>query len=157
MLCKPTEADSGEIISLIERAGVFGRVDVECVQELLDAYLHKPDRGGYEFLAYGQDGHLLGIACYGPTPLAQGAFDLYWLCVAPEAQGRGIGRALMAEVEASIRSRGARMLVIETSGTPSFRPARSFYLSIGCQRQATIPDYYAPGDDLVIFIKRFEG
>ncbi len=171
MLERAARADVGEIIGLIERAGVFGRVDVECVQEMLEDYFQQPDRGGYEFLVYRHEGEslgaaepataqkrgcLLGMACYGPTPLTEGTFDLYWLAVAPEARGKGIGRALMAGVETSIRRQGARLLVIETSGTSEYRPARRFYLAIGCQRQATIPDFYAPGDDLVIYTKRFD-
>jgi len=27
---------------------------------------------------------------------------------------------------------------------------------MGCHRQATIPDFYAPGDDLVIYTKIFD-
>jgi len=156
MLDKPTEADIGEIIHLVERAGVFLPSDVECVRELLQEYFHKPDHGGYEFLIYRQDGRPVGMACYGATPLTEGTFDLYWIAVAPEARRAGIGHRLMAEVEKEVRRLGARLLVIETSSTPGYRPAREFYLAHGCQRQATIPDFYAPGDDLVIYTKRFE-
>jgi len=153
---KPVPADSDEIVRLIERAGVFGPMDVECVRELLRDYFCLPDRGGYEFLIYRRDGHILGMACYGHTPLTEGTFDLYWLCVAPEGRRAGIGRTLMAEVEAAIHQAGGRLLVVETSGTPAYRPAREFYQASGFRRQATIPDFYSPGDDLVIYTKRFD-
>lgn len=156
MLEVPGESDLEEIVRLIERAGVFGRADVECVRELLEEHYHQGNRGGYEFLVHREDGRVLGMACYGHTALTTGTFDLYWLCVAPEARGRGVGRELFAEVEASIRRQGARLLVIETSGTPEYRPARAFYLAAGCCRQATIPDFYALGDDLVIYCKRYD-
>jgi ribosomal protein S18 acetylase RimI-like enzyme len=157
VLTTPTEAEAGEIIHLIERAGVFGRADVACVRELLDDYFHKPDHGGYEFIVYRHDSGLAGMACYGPAPLTEGTFNLYWICVAPEVQGRGIGRLLWSKVEGCIRRHGVRLLIAETSGLPAYRRARDFYLANGCQRQATIPDYYAPGDDLVVYAKRYDG
>jgi ribosomal protein S18 acetylase RimI-like enzyme len=157
MLDKPVEADNDEIARLVERAGVFGARDVACVRELLDSYFHRADRGGYEFVVYRQNGDLAGMACYGATALTEGTFDLFWICVAPEARREGIGHALLAEVEADIRRRGARLLVIETSGTAEYRAAREFYLAHGCRREAIIRDYYAPGDDLVVFTKRYNG
>lgn len=157
MIDKPTEADVADLVRMIERAGVFTSMDVDCVRELLDDYFHKPDRGGYEFLVYREAGRAVGMACYGATPLTEGTFDLYWLCVAPEARRGGIARQLFDAMEADLHRLGARLLTIETSGTDGYRPAREFYLAAGCQRQATIPDFYAPGDDLVIYTKRYEG
>jgi len=156
MIDRPTEADIPAIVRLIEEAGVFNAADVRCVRELLDEYFHQPDRGGYEFIVYRHEGRLVGVACYGATPLTEGTYDLYWLSVAAEARRGGIARQLFAEMEADLQRRGARLLVIETSGTDGYRPAREFYLANGCQRQATIPDFYAPGDDLVIYTKRFQ-
>lgn len=155
MIDKPAEADIPEILHMVRSAGVFNAADVECVAELLDDYFHKPGRGGYEFIIYRRDGRPVGMACYGATPLTEGTYDLYWLAVAPEARRGGVARRLFAEMEAGLARRGARLLVIETSGTPEYRPAREFYLAVGCQRQATIPDFYAPGDDLVIYTKRY--
>lgn len=156
MLDTPTPADKEEIVQLIARAGNFGRADVECVDELLQDYFQKPDHGSYRFLVYRHGGRIAGMACYGATALTEGTFNLYWLCVAPESRSMGIGRTLLREVEADIRRQGARMLVIETSGTAAYLPARAFYLANGCHRQATIPDFYAPGDDLVIYTKRYD-
>ncbi|HOG45886.1 MAG TPA: GNAT family N-acetyltransferase [Anaerolineae bacterium] len=155
MIDRPTEADIPGILSMVAHAGVFTSVDVECVGELLDDYVHKPGHGGYEFIVDREDGRLLGLACYGSTPLTEGTFDLYWLCVAAEARRGGVARRLVAEMEADLRRLGARLLVVETSGSDGYRPARAFYLANGFQRQATIPDYYAPGDDLVVYTKRY--
>lgn len=154
MIDRATEADTAAIVGLVEQAGVFNAADVECVRELLSDYVHKPDRGGYEFIVYRQDGRPLGMACYGATPLTEGTYDLYWLCVAPEARRGGVARRLIGEVEADLQRRGARLLVVETSSSEGYRPAREFYLAAGYQRQATIPDFYAPGNDLVIYTKR---
>jgi ribosomal protein S18 acetylase RimI-like enzyme len=96
---------------------------------------------------------MLGYACFGPHPLTQGTYDLYWIVVDPTAQGHGIGHALLARVEAEVQARGGRLLLVETSGTPAYAPARRFYESSGYRCEATIHDFYALGDDLVIFSK----
>jgi ribosomal protein S18 acetylase RimI-like enzyme len=94
-----------------------------------------------------------GYACFGPHSLTQGTYDLYWIVVDPTAQGHGIGHALLARVEAEVQARGGRLLLVETSGTPAYAPARRFYESSGYRCEATIHDFYAPGDDLLIFSK----
>lgn len=96
---------------------------------------------------------MLGYACFGLHPLTQGTYDLYWIVVDPIAQGRGIGHALLARVEAEVQARGGRLLLVETSSTPAYTSARRFYESSGYRCEATIHDFYAPGDNLVIFSK----
>jgi ribosomal protein S18 acetylase RimI-like enzyme len=94
-----------------------------------------------------------GYACFGPHPLTQGTYDLYWIVVDPVAQGHGIGHALLARVEAEVQARGGRMLLVETSSTPAYASARWFYESSGYRCEATVHDFYAPGDSLLIFSK----
>jgi ribosomal protein S18 acetylase RimI-like enzyme len=112
---------------------------------------------GYTFLVYRDAGRILGYACFGPHPLTQGSFDLYWIAVDPKARGRGIGRALLSRVEAEVQAQAGRLLLIETSSTPAYAPTRRFYEACGYPCTATIEDFYAPGDGLVIFAKRLPG
>jgi ribosomal protein S18 acetylase RimI-like enzyme len=85
--------------------------------------------------------------------LTQGTYDLYWVVVDPVAQGRGIGHALLARVEAEVQARGGLLLLVETSGTPAYASARRLYETSGYRCEATIHDFYAPGDDLLVFSK----
>ena len=71
----------------------------------------------------------------------------------PAAQGRGIGHALLTRVEAEVQARGGRLLLVETSGTPAYAPARHLYETSGYRCEANIHDFYAPGDNLLIFAK----
>ncbi len=96
---------------------------------------------------------MLGYTCFGPHPLTEGTYDLYWIVVDPIAQGRGIGHALLARVEAEVQARGGRLLLVETSSTPAYTSARRFYETSAYRCEATIHDFYAPGDDLLIFSK----
>ena len=94
-----------------------------------------------------------GYTCFGPHSLTQGTYDLYWIVVDPTAQGHGIGHALLARVEAEVQARGGRLLLIETSGTTAYAPARRLYETSGYRCEAVVHDFYAPGDDLLIFSK----
>lgn len=109
----------------------------------------------YEFVgARDDDGHLLGYACFGPTPSTDGAYDMYWLAVHPAAQGRGAGQQLVHWVEAVLARRGARLLVVETSSRTSYDRTREFYARAGYVEAARVRDFYAPADDRIIYTTR---
>jgi GNAT superfamily N-acetyltransferase len=99
------------------------------------------------------DDRLAAWACWGPTPEQPGTFDLYWIVVDPAAQGRGLGTALLAEMDRRIAGR-ARTILVETSGRPDYQATRSFYLRHGYAQVAHVPDHYAPGDDLIRYRKQ---
>jgi len=95
----------------------------------------------------------VGYVCFGPHALTQGTYDLYWIAVDPIAQGRGVGHALLARAESEVQACGGRLLLIETSDTPVYAPARRLYEASGYRREATVHDFYAYGDSLLIFAK----
>jgi ribosomal protein S18 acetylase RimI-like enzyme len=107
----------------------------------------------YEALAAEFGGSLAGWICWGPTPCTVGTWDLYWMAVDPGLQGSGVGTALLEEMEWRLRGR-ARLVVVETAGRTDYLPTRRFYESRGYVAAARIPDFYEPGDDLVIYTKR---
>jgi ribosomal protein S18 acetylase RimI-like enzyme len=131
---------------------------METIEELWTEFSTKGDEASwYHFLVSRAGEELLGFACYGQRPLTEGTFDLYWIGVSQCQQSRGIGKTLLAEVENKVREKGGRILIAETAGKPIFEPTRRFYLSAGYELEARIRDFYKPGDDLVIFTKRFNG
>ncbi|MDX2058509.1 MAG: hypothetical protein SFV24_11960 [Gemmatimonadales bacterium] len=70
-----------------------------------------------------------------------------------EASGQFDADGLVGQVEDAIRRRKARLLIVETSGLPAFAPARAFYPSCGFTLEATIRNFYADGDDKLVFTK----
>ena len=109
----------------------------------------------YEFVgARDERGVLLGYACFGPTPATEGTYDLYWLAVHADAQGRGVGRRLVQWVEQDLAQRGARLLVVETSSRDDYAHTRQFYARGGYAEVARVRDFYAPADDRIIFTTR---
>jgi ribosomal protein S18 acetylase RimI-like enzyme len=152
-----SSSDGPSILYITEQAGVFTPVEVSCVEELWNDYLVNAEASEYHFLVHREnDGAVLGFACFGYHSLTLGIYDLYWIAIDPAARGRGIGHALIARVEDEVRKRGGRMLLVETSQTASYTPARDLYGSSGYHIEARIRDFYAPDDDLVIFAKTLD-
>ena len=148
------EQDGQAILRITAEAGVFTSTEVGCVEELWDEYCTDQERSGYRFLVCcAEDGFVLGFACYGPHALTSGTYDLYWIAVDPATRSRGVGRTLLSRVEAEVEAQGGRLLLIETSDTEPYLTARKFYQQNAYQLEATIRDFYAPGDSLVVFAK----
>lgn len=155
MITTPTETEGGQIHAITANAGVFSQEEVECVDELWQEYLAQgSDNSGYYWLVdRDDDGRILGYACYGPRSLTSGTYDLYWIAVDSTLHRSGVGRRLLSATEQAVRELGGRLLFLETSGLPKYEPTRKFYLGTGYTLEATIRDFYATGDDLVIFTK----
>ena len=99
------------------------------------------------------DGKLGGYMCYGEVPLSDRCWDLYWIAVDSATQGKGLGREMVRFMEADLGKRHARKIFIETGGKSSYGATRTFYETMGYAETARIPDFFAPGDDKVIFGK----
>jgi ribosomal protein S18 acetylase RimI-like enzyme len=79
---------------------------------------------------------------------------MYWIAVHPDFQGRGIAQELDGFAMQFVRERGGYLIIAETSSQPSYERTRAFYLKQSYELLAQIPDYYKPGDDLIIFGKK---
>ena len=155
MIITATKEDGPQIHTVNADISIFSREEVECVDELWQEYQAQgSERSGYYFIVEKEDGRVLGYACYGPRALTDRTYDLYWIAVGPNTRRGGVGRALLAASEEAIRKLGGRLLIVETSGLPKYAPTRAFYLATGYTLEATLKDFYADGDDLVIFTKR---
>ena len=154
MISVPVEQDGAQIHAISANTTVFSQEEVEVVDELWQEYLSQGSEGsGYYFLVEKEANLILGYACFGPRSLTSGTFDLYWIAVDSTARRGGVGRRLLAASEQAVRDLGGRLLVLETSGLPTYVPTRNFYLATGYTLEATIRDFYSPGDDLIIFTK----
>jgi GNAT superfamily N-acetyltransferase len=150
----PEPNDGSAINTITANSSIFNQEEVECVNELWEEYhTHGSERSGYYFLVEKDQDRVLGYACYGPRSLTSGTFDLFWIAVDPTARRRGVGRDLLGACEDAVRKLGGRLLVLETSGRPTYEPTRKFYTSSGYTLEAQLKDFYSIGDDLVIFTK----
>ena len=133
--------------------GLFREDEIPVALEVFDeAVRPAPGTNPYSALGAEVDGRLAGWICWGPTPCTLGTYDLYWMAVDPALHGTGIGTALIVEMECRLTGQ-ARLIVVETTGRPDYAATRRFYHARGYRAVATVPDFYAPGDDQVVFVK----
>jgi len=141
-------------MKILQNTPEFKPSEVVVAEEVIDSYLHDPHGSGYHIFIAEDESAVVGYICYGPTPLTEDTWDIYWIAVSAEKQGRGIGGALMAHAEDKIRKAQGRLILIETSSKLEYENTRRFHLSHGYEVAGRIPDFYAPGDDKLILQKR---
>ena len=147
--------DEEAVMRILRNTPEFKPFEVVVAGELIDDYLEDPASDYYHLVAE-SGSEVLGYICYGPTPLTEGTWDVYWMAVDHDRQGQGIGGRLLETAEAKMSVAKARIIIIETSTIPSYEKTQRFYLSHNYEIIATIPDFYAPGDGKLILQKRFQ-
>jgi len=153
---KLKQQDRDRIEEMVIASGNFNDVEIATALELVDDALEEGEKSGYVFtvLADGKEhASAHGYACYGPVPLTQGAWDLYWIVIDRAAQRKGLGRLLLEYVEGDVVKRGGRMLLIETSSQETYSATIRFYERRGYHLEARIRNFYRIGDDKLVFQK----
>ena len=151
-------ADRSGVFRILENAGNFTPEEVGTALELIDEWLDLGEHSGY--LTYvlesevGEAKEVLGYVTFGPTPLTEATFDLYWIAVDKSKHRGGVGKRLMKFTEDEIARRGGKMLLIETSSQETYGGTIQFYERSGYELVGKINDYYKRGDDKLIFSKR---
>jgi GNAT superfamily N-acetyltransferase len=148
-------SDPEAIFRLTESCGLFYPEETAVARELAEERLVRGRSSGYEFLFAETDAIVIGYTCFGPIPLTQERFDLYWITVHKDIQGTGVGRRLLELTEARIQEMKGHRVYVETSSRKPYAPAHRFYQSCGYHLEAMLMDFYAPGDDKMIYMKAF--
>lgn len=144
------------------------QVDVPAIKQLLDAVELFPSEMLDEMIADYSSGNVsteiwlslysgdtLAGFCYAtPEELTEGTWNLLAIAIDPKQQGNGLGASLIHYLENMLREACQRLLIIETSGVIGFAQTRKFYLQNKYREEARIEDFWAEGDDKIIFTKR---
>jgi len=152
---EPEPADTERIRRLVDITGFFHADEVLIAAELVDERLSKGGASGYEFVLADHYGRLAGYACFGLIPCTKSSFDLYWIAVHPDYQGRGLGHQILTEAEKQIRKAGGTRVYVDTSQREQYAATRAFYESCGYKLETVLTDFYAPGDGKTIYCKAF--
>jgi D-alanine-D-alanine ligase len=150
---EPTDSDRQRVREIVDSSGFFHREEVDVAVELVDERLARGPASGYHFVFAEIDGRTWGYACYGHIAVTRASFDLYWIAVDKNYQGKGLGRILLDESERLIQAAGGRRVYIETSNRELYQPTRGFYDRCGYQLEAILKEFYGPGDDKAIYVK----
>jgi len=140
-------------IAMLESTHFFYPAEVEVAREVLAESISHGPTGHYQSLVLEEAGRILGWICFGPTPCTLGTFDIYWLAVDHSTQGRGLGSLLLDDSHRRIAEREGRLIIVETSGRERYDPTRAFYERRGYALSARCKDFYAPGDDKIIYTR----
>lgn len=149
-----TDEDKPAVIQMLRNIPEFEPTEIDVAEEVINSYLGDSIRSGYHIFVAEVGSSIAGYICYGPTPLTEGTWDIYWLAVAPDKQSQGIGKALLNFADGNIKERKGRLALIETSSKPEYETTRLFYRAQGYEIACRIADFYAPGDDKLVFQKR---
>lgn len=148
-------ADKPIVMRILQATPEFKHHEIVVAEEVIDDYLSNPSGSGYFGLVAEVESVIKGYITFGPTPLTQGTWDIYWMAVVRETQRMGIGKALLDAAEGQILKAKGRLVLIETSSSPEYDKARGFYSAQGYVTACQINDFYSPGDSLIVFQKKF--
>ena len=96
-------ADRGGVFRILEGAGNFTPEEVGTALELIDEWLELGEHSGYlTYVMEARDettSEVLGYVCFGPTPLTESTYDLYWIAVDKSKHRGGVGKKLLKFAE----------------------------------------------------------
>lgn len=148
MIRPTTTADVPALKALIDALDLFPG---EMLDDMMADYFTSPD--SRDCWLTDDDKGAVGVAYYAPERLTDGTWNLYLIAIQADRQGQGRGAAMMRYVEHDLRTRGERLLLVETSGLPGYEYQRAFYRRCGYTEEARIRDFYQAGEDKVVFWK----
>ncbi len=148
-IIKTTSTDDvPALLQVLDKTGLFP-------SEMLPDMLAPAFAGETEafWLTCHHNGKAVGLCYTIPEELTDGTWNMLALAVHPGSQGCGLGSALVTAAERHLSQKQQRILIVETSGTDAFALTRRFYAQNGYEEEARIRDFWAAGDDKVIFRK----
>lgn len=143
---------------LLTDIGLFTQEEIGVVNELLGVYLYQDDQKDYQFFGHEDDtGKLVSFICFGPTPMTQNTFDLYWIGTHPQCRGQGLAVKLIGHMKQAMIKAGAKLIRVETSSKELYASTQAFYDRLNFIEAARIKDFYHDGDDLITYIMAIDG
>lgn len=156
MIRPTTPDDTDALLALAVAAGMAPPGQTQAIAEVLADHFSGRLGPDHHWIT-DDEGGPVGVAYYAPERMTDGTWNLYLIAVRPDRQGQGRGTALLRHVEQALAARGARVLIVDTSGLPEFERTRAFYRKCGYDEEARIREFWKTGDDKVVFRKALTG
>ena len=150
---EPRSSDQDIVRDIVTSSGFFSKEEIDVAVELVQERLNKGVSSGYYFLFADRGEEVIGYSCFGPIPCTTESYDIYWIAVQERLRRAGLGREILESVEPRIKDLGGKRIYVETSSRDQYKPTRSFYMRCGYKEEATLRDFYSPGDSKIIYIK----
>lgn len=149
-----TSSDRPVLEKILASSGFFYDFEIEVALSLADETIENgQEKSGYYWLRLLEEGKVIGFANFGPNPSSVHSYDLYWMAVLEEFRKKHYGSLMLKKSEERIKELGGKIVWIETSGRPLYEPTRHFYTKNGYELEATLRDFYGPGDAKLVYRK----
>lgn len=139
---------------ILRSTGFFYEFEIQTALEIAqETFLHGSDKSGYYWMKITNEDGMVAFANYGKNPFSTHSWDLYWIAVHNNSRNNKFGTVLLDAVEKDVKEKGGKILWIETSGRPLYASTERFYRKNGYKLQATLEEFYGPGDPKRIYSK----
>lgn len=102
-----TTHDMKEILRLLRQRGIFNQKGIRVALDVIDEALDRPEKRDYQvFCARDGNANLAGYICFGPIPMTDNCYDLYWIAVDKRFSRKGVGGELLRFMEQFVISEG---------------------------------------------------
>jgi ribosomal protein S18 acetylase RimI-like enzyme len=145
-------ADIPALQGIAEDAGLF---PPEMLPELITPFLLSEGEG-VAWLTAELNGEVVGLCYAVAEQFADRVWNMLALGVLSSNRSAGVGIELVRRLELDLQMSGQRILIVETSSSDAFSKARAFYSRAGYAEEARIRDFWAEGDDKIVFWKALQ-
>ena len=125
----------------------------EYLDDMISDYFNNSDSQEIWF-TYVENDKPVAIGYCVPEKLTEGTYNLLAIGVGSANQRTGIASEMMLYIEQYLKTKDARILIVETSSDDAQTGARNFYQKIGYTREAVIRDFWKEGEDKIVFWKK---
>ncbi|MEP7704689.1 GNAT family N-acetyltransferase [Paraglaciecola sp. 25GB23A] len=144
-----SKSDIPKVKTIIDDNQMF---PAEYIDEMTVNYFNQETEDMW-FILEQEDAGIIAVAYCSPERMTEGTWNLLLIAVLKQFQGCGVGSKLITFIEDKLKTLLVRVLLVETSGLPEYELTRDFYPKCGYKQVAVIPEYYAIGDDKIVFCK----
>ena len=154
-MIRPTmPSDTPALVEIARQTGAYSPEEIQDLHDRLDAYPDRHAADEHQAITFDHNGQPAGVAYYAPVAMTDRTWSLYWLVAPASPPGPDVADRLLRHAEDDVRGRGGRLLVFEASSRSAQEPVRQLLAAHGYRPGAALPDFYAAGEDQIIFRKR---
>jgi GNAT superfamily N-acetyltransferase len=146
--------EKARLEEILRSTGYFYEFEISTALEIADDTISEGmEKSGYYWLKVKEENEIIAFANYGKNAFSTHSWDLYWIAVHQDFRQKKLGSALLKAIEENVKKAGGKILWIETSGRPLYASTEGFYKRNGYDLQASLKDFYGPGDPKQIYSK----
>lgn len=144
-----TRGDLSAVAGLLDKTELFPS---DMLAEMAEPFL--TNTAPHIWLVIHDNDGVAGFAYCEPERMTDNTFNLLAIAVDPARQRGGLGSAIVNALTESLAQIGGRILLVETSSLPEYEGTRAFYDGLDFTREACIREFYASGEDKIVFWKK---